>query len=836
MTWFADLSQMRLLPKAVLAFFFFMIMTVFKTYPLIWDFSTHVPGDLGDPLLVTWILAWDFHAFTTDPWNLFNANIFFPTRNTLALSEHLVGLLPLFAPVYALTENPILGYNVVVFLAFALSGIAMFFLVHRWTQHFWTAFLSGFLYAFAPLRFGQIGHLHLLNFYGAPLALLFLDRFLCSKRWRDLAGLAILYWWQVLCSVYLGWFVTIALILYALYYALLIDRSLLRHSIIAKSGTFAALSLLILLPFHLPYYEARQQWGFSRSISECVPFSADALLSYLAVSSSMNDIYLSLFRSASKLSPGPERAVFPGLVLALLAVLGSFPTSCFPLTARLKQVRQIYLLLLILSFILSLGPYLIILAQNTGVPLPYLALYYLAPGFQAMRVPARFAFLCVLAASVLAAIGFMRAANFLSTRARFRKRASSSTQAVLALLGMTLFTVELGLKPLPLARVQTGDEVPEVYRWLAAERLGPIVELPIGVIEDDFRYMYFSTYHWLPIVNGMSGFIPPTYHQLVQGLQTVPTKPVIEFLHAIGVKGLVLHTDRLRRHEVLQWQQAGLAELGLETAAVFGPDVVYKILPLDPPHEVQFELAAPHQLPIAASVRLGLLAKGMDLRLWTYLGLRSEVDVSIEWVDQQTGRSFRQTQPLTSPFMLGAAEVLPATLTVDTPPSAGSFLLSVHVPSLDIHTPPQTVELTTGLLPTSLNAPQLLAAAYVLENTNWQSLIGEPVSIGVGVVNTGQAVWLAHAEGARGEVRLGWGWFKDDQEVPSLAGRELLAYDVFPGQRYAFNLRIPTPTESGQYTLTLELVSENVTWFSSQGMKRLKVPVLMVDSLMPESP
>ena len=446
-----------------------------------------------------------------------------------------------------------------------------------------------------------------------------------------------------------------------------------------------------------------------------------------------------------------------------------------------------------------------------------------------MRVPARFAFLFVLAASVLAAFGFLRAGDYLNTKVVSRKLTPSGGQAVLALLGITLFTVELGLKPLPLARIQTGTEVPEVYRWLAAERLGPIIELPIGVMEDDFRYMYFSTYHWLPIVNGMSGFIPPTYHQIVQGLQTFPTKKVIEFLHAIGVKGLVLHIDRLRRHEALQWQQARLAELGFEKAAAFGPDVVYKVLHLDSPHEVQFELAAPHQLPIGASVRLGLLAKGMDLRLWTSLGLHSEVNASIEWVDQQTGRSFRQTQPLTSSFMLGAAEVLPAILTVDTPPSAGSFLLSVHVPSLDIHTPPQTVELTTGLIPTSLNAPQLLSAAYVLENRNWQSIIGEPVSIGVGVVNTGKAVWLAHTDGAKGEVRLGWGWFKGGQEVPSMAGRALLAYDIFPGQKYEFNLRLATPMESGEYTLELELVSENVTWFSSQGIKRLKIPIQIVN-------
>jgi hypothetical protein len=44
----------------------------------------------------------------------------------------------------------------------------------------------------------------------------------------------------------------------------------------------------------------------------------------------------------------------------------------------------------------------------TGFPLPYLLLYYFAPGFQAMRVPARFGFMALLAACVLAALGVLR--------------------------------------------------------------------------------------------------------------------------------------------------------------------------------------------------------------------------------------------------------------------------------------------------------------------------------------------------------------------------------------------------------------------------------------------
>jgi len=72
-------------------------MTVCKTYPLIVHLTTHIPSDPGDPLLNVWILAWDFHALTTNPASLFNANIFYPVENTLAFSEHMLGVLPISA-------------------------------------------------------------------------------------------------------------------------------------------------------------------------------------------------------------------------------------------------------------------------------------------------------------------------------------------------------------------------------------------------------------------------------------------------------------------------------------------------------------------------------------------------------------------------------------------------------------------------------------------------------------------------------------------------------------------------------------------------------------------
>jgi len=138
----------------------------------------------------------------------------------------------------------------------------MLLLVHYWTQHFWAALVAGFLFAFVPIRFEQFTHLQLLNLYWAPLAFLWLEKFLRSKAWKDLAVFSIFYWLQVLSSVYLGWFTTIAIALYVLYNVLYVDPSLINREMFPHYATFAILGILILLPVYLPYYQLKQQWGF----------------------------------------------------------------------------------------------------------------------------------------------------------------------------------------------------------------------------------------------------------------------------------------------------------------------------------------------------------------------------------------------------------------------------------------------------------------------------------------------------------------------------------------------------------------------------------------------
>lgn len=129
--------------------------------------------------------------------------------------------------------------------------------------------------------------------------------------------------------------------------------------------------------------------------------------------------------------------------------------------------------------------------------------------------------------------------------------------------------------------------------------------------------------------------------------------------------------------------------------------------------------------------------------------------------------------------------------------------------------------------PTSRDAPHKLAASYRLLQLNPGPSLSadEFLTLHLSALNTGEAIWLARAEDEKGAVRLGWRWFKGEQEVPNTQGRERLGYDVFPEQRYEFQARISPPVEAGEYTLELGLVSEFLTWFIDQGSHPFRIAV-----------
>ena len=147
----------------------------------------------------------------------------------------------------------------------------------------------------------------------------------------------------------------------------------------------------------------------------------------------------------------------------------------------------------------------------------------LVPGFDGVRVPARYAMIVTLGLAALTALGIA------GVDGRRRERVSL-VAAVLILaeaIAVPLPTNQnstgygqAGLAPLP-ASVAIGSAAPEVYRFASQLPASAVLlELPLGEPAFDIRYMFYSTRHWKRLVNGYSGGAPDEYGMLTESLKS----------------------------------------------------------------------------------------------------------------------------------------------------------------------------------------------------------------------------------------------------------------------------------------------------------------------------
>lgn len=295
-------------------------LSVLLTWPLALGLGRDVPADLGDSLLNMWILAWGADHVPrllagSLAWRDFwNANIFHPDPLALTFSEHLVGQALQILPVYWLTGNIILCYNLLFISTFALSAFGAYLLARDLTGDDRAALLAGLVYGFLPYRIASMPHLQVMSSQWMPFALYGLNRFVGTNSRLALAGgtgALVLQNWS--CGYYL------------LYFAPFVPLFLLHRlwttgrwkdpSVWLWLGTASAVTFALTLPFLFPYLEAQQRYGFERPYGEVLFFSAN-IWSYITAAEPVR-----LWGSVLRFHPYGERETFLGFVPWLLAGL-----------------------------------------------------------------------------------------------------------------------------------------------------------------------------------------------------------------------------------------------------------------------------------------------------------------------------------------------------------------------------------------------------------------------------------------------------------------------------------------------------------------------------------
>lgn len=470
-------------------------------HPTLFSGFERMQADAGDTVLNHYILEHTWQWLTRSDYvgTLWSPPFYHPTAGTLAYSENLFGV----APVYWLCRTALpadLAFQVWMMLVSALTYLSAVAVFRAFGVMPILSALGGYWFAFGLPRLVQIGHQQLIGHMFAPPALWCLWMFLRTPRTATLAGLAAAAFFQLMCSYYLGWFLVLGLAVFAAAYCLH-DRATIGRIVgYARNHwpgvvTIGLISAACVAGLMMPYIEANR--GFRRQLFECL-ILLPRWNAWLAPGQFGPWANLLSGVSSGLVS---EQYLFLGFTFLVLLVVSAVALTFH--RDRLGPARR----RLAVACLLATAVLIVISLRGHGNFTIWTLICKSVPGSRAIRVGARIGGIV----SLLAMTGGLLVLDGWLRRWR-RPRLAVSIAAVIAVLGISE-QISVSLPSFPkaefAARVERlrGQLTPGVPAYVEIEP----ADSPILVIEQQLAAMWAGMLANTPVVNGYSGRYPTGY-------------------------------------------------------------------------------------------------------------------------------------------------------------------------------------------------------------------------------------------------------------------------------------------------------------------------------------
>ncbi len=860
---------------ALVLLLFFILAVVF-TWPLILHVHNGVLGGHGDPLLNSWILSWDAKTFFTNPSQLFQGNIIYPSRGVGAYSEIMLTLGILAAPVLWIFRNPIIAYNFLIFFGFVFSAFGCYLLIKELTGSRWGGIAGGIFFAFCPFKISQLSHLQILFTAFLPFMLLYLFRYLRQGRKRNLFLFALFFLLQSLVSWHYLIFCSLAVGLLWVWTALF-SRTGTEWRRLAWVVVASVIVGLLLIPFALPYLGAHDRLpGFERSLFETQLYSARPV-DYLRVMP-YSPIYADAPFPFQPGDLGSEFILYPGMAVLVLAAAGLLlrgrrrsDPEVFD-SYSFRRGALFFLILTVLSFILTFGP------SVGGVTNFIYKIPYNLGIFRFIRVPTRFFILLALGLAVLAGYGVAKLAVRLDSRfARNNGGRSASTAAentgnsggnwrvgrITAIALILILTLEIvGFNHVVFDKLPVWGSVPPVYSWLREQGDVSVIELPTDPLDSGWRYdremeiapenvlsyfshegilMYLSTYHWKKLVNGYSGYEPYSYRRTITEMQGFPSRRTVDLLQGLGVDYVIWHWGWIPEERKEEYSDRLNSTPGLSWAGDFGTESAFRVEPgsVATVDDLEAAVVTPDIIRPGYNFDLGIVATNSGKDPFVINEEEPQL-VRLRFLDESGNLVYQEEGRYRAPFFLEPGESQCLSYRSLDSPAEGDYQLQVTLEGgilgpLEFVKPIMVEDIPSSIDPAELAGSTAYAGEGALRLPSPDGLF--PVVLRV--ENTGDTLWEAakwnrqvELVDPEGIVHLGVIWFQGEEKVWQ-EQRCTLPCDVSPGQVVEVPTLLRAPATPGRYRMLVSMVREEGGWFGEsveievdvdQWMKAEQVP------------
>ena len=522
--------KLQKIGKFLLPIIIFLSLTLIVNHAIVTGFTRNI--EENDGRLLAWTLAWDDHKILTDPLTIFQANIYYPNTNTLTYSEHGIGISLLALPAYILSNgNPIIGFNFVMLLSYFLNAYFTYLLVKYFTKRRAAGIIAGIIYGFCSYKILNFGHLQNMVIFYMPMLVLLMYKYFDTKKIKFLIGIGLCLLLQSLSSWYHMIFIFLLFGIFGLFFIYM--KKLTRKDFI-RFGVMLIPVFLVILPFALPYFAFNKENQSAYKIDDLKTYSAD-FGGYLLPSPNTflgSQVLPKLGITKKSWWENFNFIGYIALILSIISVVSIKKNEKGKWRVKLDKTKSIFVICGAVFFVLSFGPFLRFNDVTTRIPLPYYLVFKFLTPIRFIRAVARFSTVVFLMISILSGFGYLKLEK------KLKKKSLS-----IVLLALTSIFIMLEYYPFNDYRTFADvSVVPEIYKEVKENSdVKAIAVLPIDV--GPFvttGYIYWAGYHLKPIVNGYSGYEPPTYANYRSLITQFPDSLSLAKLYGIGVTHIVL--------------------------------------------------------------------------------------------------------------------------------------------------------------------------------------------------------------------------------------------------------------------------------------------------------
>jgi hypothetical protein len=229
----------------------------------------YIPGDLGDSRFINYLLEHGYRWITGDVPAFWDAGFMYPFHNTIALSDSMLGTVPLYAVWRFFGFSPESSYQLWWILICTLNYWISYLVFKKWFNRSEVALMLAWIFAFSIFNIGQLNYMQMIIRFMVPVVFYAVYRMVNTPSIKYLAIYCFGLIFQFYCVMYTGFYLLYFSVFFMLICYLISKkwRDLLyyfKKERIAYTSVVFLLSFLAMLWLFLPYLKISKIVGVLR--------------------------------------------------------------------------------------------------------------------------------------------------------------------------------------------------------------------------------------------------------------------------------------------------------------------------------------------------------------------------------------------------------------------------------------------------------------------------------------------------------------------------------------------------------------------------------------------